>query len=450
MQLSYYTIVVDDYPRQGESLLYHTRTQAMVKVPGELLVLLRDIRGTSCFKERVRYAEDIVRLHDMGILVTDELEDLKKLAEFFYDMKKVRTDEKFSVTLLTTTACNFKCVYCFEEQARESRDMGFLTCGAVIHWLQQRLRQEGYKELHLNFYGGEPLLNREALEYAARVMQDWCRANNIGFAFSIQTNGYLLTKELVEYYLGLGLKSVRISLDGVREDHDCKRPLRNGGGTFDQIMKNVINAADLVRIDLAVSYDRRGVDHVARLLDYLEGLAVLKKLGRMICSPVHPSLGPAGKAGNIHHSSCLLNFNDDSLCQATLEINRLLEKKGLQPQRGLPVCACPVGREHGAITIDPDGRVYACNSMIGRPEFAVGDVTAGVHVDRCDNFLSKDPWKACVKDCPYLPVCGGGCRMMAFVEKGNFDSSYCKKAYLDKIAPELIKKEYEALISVKK
>ena len=442
MKLSYYTIIVENFPVAGEHLVYNTRTQALVKVDQPLRDLLNGLGEVSNFPQRVRYAHELFEMHQMGLIVQNKEEDQKKIADFFRSLKSERIERVFQVTILTTMACNFQCVYCFEEGTRQNDVMSLDVCEAVISWIQRRMEALGYEGVHMTFYGGEPLLNELALEHIARAMKNWCMSKGLAFKFSLQTNGYLLTTERVEKYKKLGLSEVRISLDGVKEYHDRNRPLRGGGKTFDRIMENIIDNADRVKIGLSVSYDKNNVQNIEQLLDYLEGLNMLRKLGKMVCSPVHASLGPKGHPESIRHSHCLMNYNDDSMAASAVELDRIMTKKGLPGIKGLPISVCSVGRRFGCMTIDPRGSIYACNAMIGHPQFAIGDVGRTDFNDNRKIFLEQDPVSKCPIDCRYLPVCNGGCRLMAFLERQNFDEPYCKKSYLDQMAPELIKKEY--------
>jgi uncharacterized protein len=445
MQLSCHNIIVDDHPAPGEYLLYNTRTQALVKVENQLMGLLKQLDRPGSLSLRFQYAQELEQLYEMGFIVENKWDDVKRLVSFLGDLKYKKISDMFSVTVLTTMACNFKCTYCFEENARKPVAMDRRTCDATLDWIKGRVSRLDYARLFVTFYGGEPLLNEEALEYVATDLRDWCRARGIGFRFMIQTNGYLMTRERVEKYLPLGLSDVRISLDGVDEEHDRKRPLRGGSGTFAQIMKNIVDNAAKVRIGISVSYDKDGVGHVARLLDHLDGIGILPQLGRFLFSPVHASLGPLSNPEKIRGAACLMNYTDVELLKSVTEINRLMEAKGLSVQRGLPVSTCPLGCDHGGFSIDPEGRLYACNSMLGYPEFSVGDVFQNRFNDKRREFLNMDVGLGCPVDCRYLPVCNGGCRLMAFVEHGRFDRPYCKAGYLDRMAPELVKKEYNAL-----
>src|SRR5207249_3797986 len=113
----------------------------------------------------------------------------------------------------------------------------------------------GYRELYITFYGGEPLLNKPGLEYIASHMKEWCENRGISFKFMLQTNGFLMTPELIDQYLKLGLSSVRISVDGVDGDHDRFRPLRGGGKTFATVVRNIAACADKVKIGISTGYD---------------------------------------------------------------------------------------------------------------------------------------------------------------------------------------------------
>ena len=53
------------------------------------------------------------------------------------------------------------------------------------------------------------------------------------------TNGYFFTPEVVEKLVEAKISEIQITLDGFRETHDIRRPLINGKGTFDTIIKNL-------------------------------------------------------------------------------------------------------------------------------------------------------------------------------------------------------------------
>ena len=122
----------------------------------------------------------------------------------------------------------------------------------------------------LTFFGGEPLLNVPALMRIAEACHAHAAARGIEQIVSIITNGLLLTPELVDRLLPLGLTGVKVTLDGDRETHDRMRPLRGGQGTFDRIIENVRRVADKVPVAIGGNFDVSTAGRYPALLDFLK------------------------------------------------------------------------------------------------------------------------------------------------------------------------------------
>ena len=438
MKLSSYTIIVDDYPQKGECLVYNTRTQALIKLDSRLREAVKNLSAEIA----QRFKDEINTLHDNGILVADEKEDNQRLEDFFRQLKEGVRKASFPVSVLTTYACNFDCDYCFQKSSRVNESMDKATASALIEWLKKKALVLGYEEIYIVFYGGEPLMNRPVIEMIASNMNAFCKANGLKFKFMLQTNGYLLSREWVLKYLPLGLSQVRISVDGVGEVHDRNRHLLDGSGTFKKIMENILACVDDVQIGISCSYESGDVSHIEELLDYLDSLGILYKLGEFMFSPVHPSLGPSGNAHDIQQCEHMNNYGEDNLIKAARNIRRIMAKRRLPMRSGLSIVACPLTRKNGGVTIDQKGRIFKCNSMLGHPEFSVGDVREDNFNNVHEEFVNLDVWQKCPRSCPYLPMCSGGCRMFSFLKNRDFSAPICFKLYLDTMAPELIKWNY--------
>ena len=449
MKLSSHTIIVDDYPEPGEHIVFSTRTQAMVKVGQDLKNTLDSI-GKNGGHFPLQHKEDLEQLYKMGILVQNEEEEQAKLKSFFHQLKYGYDRSKFAVTILTTHACNFKCVYCFEESSRENVKLDFETRELVIGWLKRRVQRMGYKGLTLNYYGGEPLLNLRAIEHISSEMKQWCKSKGLNFAITIQTNGYLMTPDLTAKLITLGLKKVRVSVDGIKENHDRNRPLRGGGATFDRIIKNIRDCADKVEICISMGYEKDDIGPIEALINYLDGLGILHKLGEFICSPIIPTLGPKGNSKAIRGSECMRSQEDHTMAKAVGKIKELMDRNSLKYTCNMSINACGLVRENSGVTIDQQGRFYRCNSLLGHPEFAIGDARHDEFNETQKEFRDLDVWKQCPVDCAYLPMCSGGCRLMSFVGGNkNFKVVSCKKDYLNEMAPEFIKRDYDRMLAQK-
>jgi uncharacterized protein len=56
--------------------------------------------------------------------------------------------------------------------------------------------------------------------------------------------------------------------------------------------------------------------------------------------------------------------------------------------------------------------------------------------------MTMDIWEKC-GDCPYVPICAGGCRFLAYLQTGRFDQIACEKRFFEQVGPELLKLDYE-------
>jgi len=438
MKLSKFNLWVKDYPAQDEYLVFNSRTQALVKIGQELKNILDSIDG-------LREKENLAALKENGIIVEDEEEENAKLRDFFRQLKYEARALPFEVTLLTTYSCNFRCVYCFEESVKENVFLDKDTSSAIVRWLIKFAQKKDLRRIFLVFYGGEPLLNIPPIYDISRDLMQWAEKKGIEFGFGIITNGSLVNPHLIDKLLTVGLKKIRISIDGNREAHNAKRPFADGSPTFDLIINNIKSVIDKVNVGIAGNFDLQNFQSIPKLLDYLKEEGLLYKLQNIDFAPLSPRLGPKGNPAAIELSDCLLYIGKEGLFKEVLSVKRELMRRGIKINTGLAINACSLTMQDIGITIDPKGVIYNCNALVGYPEFSIGNVQEGFN-QRYQEFLDIDAWEKCPQDCPYIPMCQGGCRFFSYLENKNFTDLSCKREYLDRIVPELIKLEYEKLV----
>jgi uncharacterized protein len=124
-------------------------------------------------------------------------------------------------------------------------------------------------------------------------MSEITKPMGIQLNISIITNGVLIDGELVDFLLPLGLKEVKVTLDGDREAHDAKRPHRNGDGTFDTILQNLLRLKGKVPISIGGNFDDSNKESIPQLLDLLEERGFNGNLKRVGFKPIFSSLETA-------------------------------------------------------------------------------------------------------------------------------------------------------------
>lgn len=443
MKLSKFNLWAADYPNKGDYLLFNSRTQALLKINKEFRDALYTSVESGILSPQIK--ENLNALKNNGIIVEDEQEEAGKLKNFFRQLKYECNALTFEVTILTTYSCNFHCVYCFEESVKENIHLDKQTSGLIVNWLIRHAQKRNLKKIFLVYYGGEPLLNPAPIYDISQKMQEWAKKKDIDFGFAIISNGSLIKADLVDKFLSVGLRGIRVTIDGDKQAHNQKRPFLDGSATFDVIIKNIKSVIDKVNISIAGNFDAQSFPSIFKLLDYLEEEGLLRRLSDIGFAPIVPRLGPKDNPKAIELSECASYIGKEGLFNETIKIKKELMRRGLKIKTGLAINACSLIMQNGAVTIDPKGIIYKCNSLLGYPEFAIGDVRAEEFKANIDKFFNIDAWNKCAQDCPYLPLCQGGCRFFSYVENKNFSDLACKREYLDRIIPELIKLEYENL-----
>ena len=434
MRSSQFNIFIPSFPEKGEFLVFNTFTDSRVIVNEELKKVMERAGEKSPLNENeVNYLN---QLRELGIMVDDEVDEDRELQYWF---QKFRYDPSIlSITVLTTYACNLKCTYCFQDGLQSPSSMDRKTSLKVIQWISEKLHALSPLTVELVFYGGEPLLNPKAIRLISEGISQITKPMGIQLSISIITNGVLLDLQLADFLLPLGLKEVKVTLDGDREAHDAKRPHQNGDGTFDTIFRNISQLKGKVPISIGGNFDDSNRESIPRLLDLLEQRSFNSHLKRVGFKPIFSSLDDARRPQSFFNTCTFSDINVEDL----LWLRRETEKRGFPCEGGVALGPCGAAREN-AYTIDPLGKIYKCPGSAGMDEFVIGDINEKELNSRNTQFMTFDPCEIC-RGCPYIPICGGGCRMSAHIKKNDFRDIACERKYFDQAAPEIVKYEYLA------
>ena len=167
--------------------------------------------------------------------------DIKKLNKQGYSTNQICNDfdtRKQELILLPTEKCNFRCSYCYED-FRVGKMKPWLV-DSIKTFISNRVKSIDY--LSLGWFGGEPLIAKKICLDIIKHSFKECEKNNVFLKGSFTTNGYFLTKPLVEELSKYNHASFQVTLDGYGEDHDVTRVSVNGKGTFDTVWSNILSA----------------------------------------------------------------------------------------------------------------------------------------------------------------------------------------------------------------
>lgn len=319
-----------------------------------------------------------------------------------------------ALSLAIAQKCNLGCTYCYAQQGAfggPQRQMSFDVAKQSIDLLVGGV--EPGAKVNLAFLGGEPLQNRhvlrEATEYAVRAAAE--RGVRIGF--SITTNGTLVKPHDADFFEEHGF-AVTVSLDGPAEQHDRLRPLKNGRGSFDLIVKQI---APLVE-------RQRKMQVSARVTVTPSNANLPETLDLFVDMGFHSvGFSPLLRAPNGRDE--MATYDLDAMLEAMIACGLAFEEHVVAGRR-YPFLNMinalrelhrgthrpyPCGAGAGYFGVSADGELAACHRFVGDEKAQFGHVSTGIDVERQRAWLAarhvhaQSPCGGCWAR--YL--CGGGC-----------------------------------------
>ena len=178
-------------------------------------------------------------------------------------------NDRLRLTILPTEKCNFRCTYCYEDF--KLGKMQPETVEGLKNFLGKRL--SSLHRLEVGWFGGEPLLAFPIIKEISEFILNKQRHNrDLVYSAGITTNGFLLTRDVLESLVSFGICGFQITLDGDEAEHNRTRVRLGNGTTFEQIWNNIRVASetdlDFVMI-LRLHYDNKKVRSIAQLLERL-------------------------------------------------------------------------------------------------------------------------------------------------------------------------------------
>jgi uncharacterized protein len=304
--------------------------------------------------------------------------------------RPMREPSYYTVTVLTSTDCNLGCAYCFQNIGQDATGgnrppriahsrLTSDTITDILEFARGKMSAAGLEELHILLFGGEPLLNpRGCKELLAR-------AADYGLTMaSMISNATLLTPSLAKEMADLGLRSVQVTFDGDRDQHDLIRVRRSGGGTFESIVENMaaVSAVASIKWSVRVNVSHHNYAGVESLIDTLA-----ERLDTSQCGIHFAWVGDVGigYANNMRHNT--------TLAEQFFNWRRRAVEKGFmlgRPGPHVPCRTCSFSDGQYGAVVNADGSLSSCWETAGKPGWQVGSVVDGYlpHEQTTDRWIS--------------------------------------------------------------
>ena len=176
LKQSEYNFIYDDLGKD-QIVMYNSFTGALAVVKEE------QYRQFTAYLESGKEIEDKTFLDNLlrcGYLVPNDVDEHFLVKN---RMMEGRFDKSYlSLTIAPTMACNFRCVYCFEQGHYGNKSMDKKTQESIIQFVEKQI--SNIKRLNIVWYGGEPLLALPVVENLSLKFIELCKTHNVQYVHS--------------------------------------------------------------------------------------------------------------------------------------------------------------------------------------------------------------------------------------------------------------------------
>ncbi len=345
-----------------------------------------------------------------------------------FDYKK-RSNVIKALCLHVAHTCNLNCEYCFASQGKYKGERALMSFEVGKRAIDFLIENSGTrKNLEVDFFGGEPLLNWDVVKRIVAYAREIEKANGKNFRFTLTTNGVLIDDDVIDF-CNREMNNVVLSLDGRREVHDRLRKNYSGQGSYDIIVPKF---QKFVKARGDKSYYIRGT-FTHNNIDFTNDILHMADLGFKELS-MEPVVSAPGEPYALTESDLPVLLEQYEKLAVEM-IKRRREGKGFTfyhymldlthgPCIYKRISGCGSGTEYMAVT--PWGELFPCHQFVGDSKFSLGNIWDGVK-----NEAVRDEFKCCnayarpeCADCWAKLYCSGGCAANAYHATGNIRGVY--------------------------
>ncbi len=344
-------------------------------------------------------------LAENHVLIPAESDEYQLYAKVRFVLKnlKQRKEGIKSYTILPTTGCNARCIYCYEE-GMPVKSMSLSTARDMVEFIC-RTRQD--KKIKLIWFGGEPLIMKDVITYVCEQLAE----RGVSFESGMMTNAILMTEQLARLAKETWhLDTAQVSVDGIREDYENRKkfldPERCNYSRLMQAIHYMIDAG--TEVTLRCNYDEYNLPGLKSFVDEIyREFNNSDKLFFYFAMLFQAS--DRQNATEIYHSIQELKKYMDSI--------GMHYRKKRKKSHVFSVNHCMADSLGRDVAIDPEGNLYHCEHLPGNHPFS-SIYDPNYHAEPVEGM--ETPAEEC-KYCPFLvdctpffkngcPDCHGYCR----------------------------------------
>lgn len=397
----------------NSTYIWNSKSDAIVNLENTTLEKLKN----NDIEENL-FPEIFSDLLSNGIIVPQESDEFNKIVFRQKQLQYMANNESLNLIISPTLQCNYKCVYCFEENNEKHTTMSADTINNIIKFINNCIdTNSNLKRLNISWFGGEPLLAyKDAIIPLAEQIIEICNNRNILYSSKMTTNGFFLTEDILPTLIGkLKVSNFQITFDGTCENY-CSRK-KTSPQAYEQTKTNIFNLLKYIsannvnaHLSLRINVDKDNIQDAKKLVEEF------KSDPRFIDKNIDFYLGKLfGTCKSLNYFSLAEFENADDNFSSWLQQKpkRITSKDVWCNQFTL-----------NSLCIGPLGEIYKCEHDFGLKNRVIGDICNGLYFNKAMLDFMEQPIHDKCKTCQIFPICLGGCPNARFLNKNHYNCEY--------------------------
>ena len=335
------------------------------------------------------------------------------------------------LTIIPTTNCNARCWYCFEK-GMSRYDMSSNIIDGTINFIKSSFNDSNIK---LNWSGGEPLMNIEAIIRITDAL------NDAGYKLhtSVTTNGSILPPDFLSYIKQANADiSFGITIDEINEAYNITKRIfiTNNIDPFQNLIKNIHCILESeIRVSIRINFSN--IDRAKIIYSFLE--KEFAGYNQNLIYIYFAYIWNSSEKDNIALNNaieCIKHIKNGyniSVFSNPYISNVLL--RYFSKDKEIKYCS---GMNRNNFIINADGNLYRCHRLIGNKKYSCGDVIEGIDKESLGFTLFEPSLEKFCTNCKMSPICTINCKTNRIIYGKN---TICKNTKI--IVEHLIKEMLE-------
>ena len=381
----------------------------------QIITLLKKGYSLNTIVEKFpRYNEEMIVsfIESFNVSIDQIINEKQRRSEIKHKCDEIKIINR--ITVHVSNDCNLRGRYCYAQGGNYGMNRGLMSVETANAFVDFCIK-EFSKIYRIVFFGGEPLLNIDAMETICNRFMQYEKEGKISYvpSFILVTNGTILNDRLVRF-INEKIDIVSVSIDGPIEVHDSNRVFVNGEGSYYKTAKFIqkLKENTNVQIQYEATYTRSHIERCLSRESVMEFIDNEFGIGGAVID--EDSIGPQPLLD--YWDKLYDNFEKDGRFKYLPEdffhvFNLIINNEENN--------VCPVITK--TFAVNTNGDIYACHLLNGKKQNSLGNVcymNVFNNAASFQNILENTKFKNTEKcfNCWAQRLCGG-CAVHGFYDK---------------------------------